>query len=368
MVIVNRARFALAPLSLLALVPFSSGCDSGSHTSDSSEAGVSGSTQSTGGSALGGASSSASGAPNGGATPGGGGSAGTPNGGQPMLVPATGALFGSFVGTGPVSDLEAILGRKISVNHNYFAWTDDFSGQMATDVSAGRVPFITWEAWKDSVGTSLDQIIAGGFDPLIHQNAAAVKALAKPFFLRWGHEMNGNWYPWSGALNGADMGGPAKYIAAYRHIHDVFVADGATNAQWVFCPNVDSVPSDAWNAWPNYYPGDDYVDWTCADGYNWGTTMSYSSWESFQAIFSRIYPALAAKNKPILIGETSSTEMGGDKAQWISAVLPALKASFPAVKALVWFDINKETDWRVDSSPAAQTAFVAMVKDPYFNP
>ena len=284
------------------------------------------------------------------------------------LLPASGVSFGSFVGDGTVSDLETLLGRKLAINHNYFAWTDSFSAQMTQDFAANRVPLVTWEAWQNSVGASLDEIASGGYDALIHQNAAAVKAFNKPFFLRWGHEMNGNWYPWSGAMNGGATGGADKYIAAYRHIHDLFVADGATNAQWVFCPNVDSVPGDAWNAWTNYYPGDAYVDWTCADGYNWGTSMAGETWQSFQTIFSRIYPGLVAKNKPIIIAETASTELGGDKGAWIAAILPALKTTFPAVKALVWFDINKETDWRVNSSPGAQTAFVAMVNDPYFNP
>ena len=30
--------------------------------------------------------------------------------------------------------------------------------------------------------------------------------------------------------------------------------------------------------------------------------------------------------------------------------------------------MNKETDWRVDSSPQARDAFVPMARDPYFNP
>ena len=36
------------------------------------------------------------------------------------------------------------------------------------------------------------------------------------------------------------------------------------------------------------------------------------------------------------------------------------------VKALVWFHMNKETDWRVDSSTSARDAFVPMAADPYF--
>jgi hypothetical protein len=83
---------------------------------------------------------------------------------------------------------------------------------------------------------------------------------------------------------------------------------------------------------------------------------------------SAIYAGLAAKGKPIMIPETASTEMGGDKAAWIAAILPALKATFPSIKAFVWFHMNKETDWRADSSSPAREAFVAMARDRYFNP
>jgi beta-mannanase len=132
-----------------------------------------------------------------------------------------------------------------------------------------------------------------------------------------------------------------------------------TNVLWVFCPNVDSVPSDSWNQWSNYYPGDTYVDWACYDGYNWGT-------DTFASMTSRIYSGLAAKNKPIMLGETSTLDV--EKATWINAIVPAMKSQFPLLKALVWFDVNKENDWRFDSSANSLAAFVAMAKDPYFNP
>jgi beta-mannanase len=154
----------------------------------------------------------------------------------------------------------------------------------------------------------------------------------------------------------------------YRHLHDLFVAEGAANVLWVFCPNFESVPSAAWNQWASYYPGDAYVDWMGFDGYNRGTSEAGSTWRTFTQVAGTLYAGLAAKGKPIMIGETASTEVGGDKAAWIRAVLPALRGSYPAVKALVWFHMNKSTDWRVDSSATARTAFVAMANDPYFNP
>jgi beta-mannanase len=155
----------------------------------------------------------------------------------------------------------------------------------------------------------------------------------------------------------------ALYVSAYRHIHDRFVALGATNVVWAWCPNVTDTDGSNKQTM-DYYPGDDYVDWTGVDGYNWGGR----DWESFAQVFARIYPLLAAKRKPILIGEMSSSANGGDKAAWIDAIVPTLKSSYPLIKGLVWFDINKEEDWRIDSSTQTMAAFKRMAADPYLNP
>jgi hypothetical protein len=37
-------------------------------------------------------------------------------------------------------------------------------------------------------------------------------------------------------------------------------------------------------------------------------------------------------------------------------------------ECLIWFDINKEADWRIGSPPESEAAFIRMAKDPYFNP
>jgi beta-mannanase len=80
----------------------------------------------------------------------------------------------------------------------------------------------------------------------------------------------------------------------------------------------------------DYYPGDAYVDWTGVDGYNWGTRNG--GWQTFKHVFRNIYPLLAAKNKPILIGEMASAEAGGDKAKWIDDIIPTLRTEYPLVK------------------------------------
>src|SRR5580698_1599900 len=57
--------------------------------------------------------------------------------------------------------------------------------------------------------------------------------------------------------------------------------------------------------------------------------------------------SLQRKKKPILIGEMSSSQAGGDKAKWIDEIIPILRGSFPLIKGVVWFDIDKEADWRI---------------------
>jgi hypothetical protein len=285
------------------------------------------------------------------------------------LVPNTGLLFGAYVNQdntwrgnddafAKVAAFETLIGRPLAIDLHYYDWTDVFpSGLEEWDIAGGRIPLITWG------GSSLDAINAGRYDSLIRARAASVKQLGAPVFMRWGWEMNGNWYAHAGALNMPN--GPAKFVAAWRRIHRIFAAVGAENAVWVWSPDATSAPNEPWNSWRSYYPGDAYVDWVGIDGYNWGTTESWSTWQSFADIIRPIYSDYAGR-KPIMIAETASAEAGGDKATWIRSLGNALSRDFPAVKALLWFEVSKETDWRAESSDASLAAFRALVQSQYF--
>jgi hypothetical protein len=279
----------------------------------------------------------------------------------PPGVVSLGAFVG--VGAGGENDFlaeEALIGRPFVFDNRFYSYEDWINDRTKWAINQKKIPLVTWEPHEP-----LDELISGKHDPMIHMRAQGAKALAAPIYLRWGHEMNGNWYPWSGAQNG-NGAGPAKYIAAWRHVHDLFVKDGATNVVWIWCPLVDDVPNEPWNHWKNYYPGDDVVDWVGLDAYNWGTSSSCCRWESFSDLITTLYTDYAGK-KPLIIPEISSAEVGGNKAAWIDDLHHSLPTKFPAIKALVWFDINKETDWRIASSPPALAAFKAMALDPYFN-
>ena len=270
-----------------------------------------------------------------------------------------GPLLGLYYGDESIEATSQKLQRSVPLHLTYYDFDHDWTGSITrSDIQAGRIPFVNWEVFN----ASLDDIIGGVYDNMLAQRARDAKAIGKQIFVDFGAEMNGDWSPWGGAQNGKSAD---KYVAAYRHVHDALAE--ADNITWLWCPNVTDEPREAWNAAMNYYPGDDYVDWTCVDGYNWGNAGG-AGWQRFEEIFEDIYPQLAAKNKPIMIGEMASAESGGNKAEFINGIVPTLKSKFPLIKGLVWFDINKETDWRISSSPESEAAFIEMAADPYFNP
>ena len=274
--------------------------------------------------------------------------------GSSILEPVSGALLGQFYGNGSIDESRLKLGRTPVIHLTYYGWATDWTGSVTqADLAAGRIPLVNWEPHN----IDFAKIIDGSFDATILARANGSKVLGKKFFLDFAAEMNGD-EAWSG--NNATL-----YVSAYRHIHDLFVAAGANNVVWAWCPNVTDTHGGN-RTTMDYYPGDAYVDWTGVDGYNWGTKNG--GWQTFHQVFRNIYPLLAAKRKPIIIGEMASAEAGGDKGKWIDEIIPTLRTSFPLIKGVVWFDINKEADWRISSSPASEAAFIRMAKNPYFNP
>lgn len=250
----------------------------------------------------------------------------------------------------------AALGRHLDVLNFFEAWVWDRPlpvDRLRDIVRTGTVPEITWEPWDPRQGLTqpayrLETITAGSHDAYLLSWARSAAAFGQPLLLRFGHEMNGIWYPWSTTRNG---GSARAYIAAYRHVHDLFRAAGAGNVRWVWSP---ATAGDAGAS----YPGNVYVDLVGVDGYNGGTELpDRGGWLTAQQIFG---PTLAevravAPGKPVWVNETGSSEDGGSKAAWISGLFRYLETE--GVSGLVWFDIRKDADWRIATSPQAEQAF-----------
>jgi mannan endo-1,4-beta-mannosidase len=275
-----------------------------------------------------------------------------------------------------VSTFEAHAGKTISILHFGLSWYVGGSAQpfLATPFETvrqhGSIPMVDWNSTSgggvSQPNFSLSRIIDGTYDSYITAWAAGARAWGHPFFLRFDHEMNGRWFPWNEGQNGNTTG---QYVQAWRHIHNIFTSIGASNVSWVWCPNAEypgSLPLEG------LYPGDSYVDWTCMDAYNFGTNPLKSDvWRSFAQAAGPTYTHLAAlaPSKPMMVGETASSEYGGAKPAWISAALASLPSLFPKIKAFVWFNWSAGgEDWPIESSASAAAAFAAGISSDYFAP
>jgi hypothetical protein len=231
--------------------------------------------------------------------------------------------------------------------------------------SYGAIPFFSWGSQAiagdgDQSNFQLSDILAGAHDSYIRSWATRAAEWGHPFFLRFDWEMNGSWFPWGENTNGNQTG---EFAAAWRHVHDIFTAVGATNATWVWCPYVSQGDDFA-----RLYPGDSYVDWTCLDGYNWGMNPAAPhGWHSFDDIYEHAYETVTgtlAPSKPMVIGEAASSEYGGSKSAWIADMFEALANRYPEVRGLVWYEtVDQGMDWPIESSEAATAAFAAGIGD-----
>ncbi len=267
-----------------------------------------------------------------------------------------------------LSDLEAVLGRKVPQIVVFRDFSQPFPDLDAREARArGKSLQITWEPWHFSNpgAVKLADVASGKYDKYIDNFAAATRAFGGEISLRFGHEMNGNWYPWCLSNSGQS---PKTWLAAYKRVHDRFRAAGASNVRWVWCINAESVPDAAWNDPFGAYPGDNYVDAIGIDGYNFGDTLAHSRWQSFREVFAAPY-ALATKKhptKPIFIAETGCASTGGDKVKWLREMDASLRREFPRVESVTWFEAAKEADWRMVSSQNSANAARKLWAAPYY--
>jgi hypothetical protein len=298
--------------------------------------------------------------------------------------------YGAYVPGGvddwsKVDGFEANAGKQLSILMFGYAWKSPVNGYQAFPAQVlnkirnrGTIPLVDWGSQRlggdvNQPDFQLSKIASGAHDAFLIQWAQSAKRWGQPFFLRFDAEMNGWWLPWSEQVNG---NAPGDYVRAWRHVVDVFRQQGATNVTWVWCPNIQGPKS---TPLASLFPGNDYVDWTCADGYNWGTDYG-NSWTPFADVFKAsrsnggndTYALLQqlAPSKPMMIGETASSENGGSKSAWIADMLGTqLPTAFPNVKAVLWFNWNDDDpikSWPIESSPAAQQAFRTGIASSYY--
>lgn len=296
--------------------------------------------------------------------------------GEPVSTPshrsAPVPFFGIDVPHADVREVQrvaSVLGCTPSVVSAFVKLDTEFTVRDLRALSRdGAVPFLTLEPWSRNFRSGqttepsyrLASVSSGVHDAALARIGLAIAAYGKPVYLRYAHEMNGDWYPWSSRVNG---GSPTKYVAAWRHTHDVMVRAGARSASWVWSPAaLASGPhgggraTDPAAVLAAMYPGDHYVDFVGFTGYGGGPSAAatFAPWVDEVGSFT---------TRPVILSEIGAD--GPRKVDWIASLAPYL-TEHPAIVGFVWFNTTPASTgasgyYRIDDSPAQVGAFRAVL-------
>lgn len=269
----------------------------------------------------------------------------------------------------PQEKLEAfedLIGRPVDIDRRYYWLEDEVPGEEEAESSdRGRLPLFSINGRLQS-GDALtfaemadpDHPVAA---PLVSALAARIRDFERPVLIVIEEQPDDS-----------GRGTPAEFVAAWRQIVSVARAEGADNAQWVWSLATRSFPSDA----DDWYPGDEWVDWLGAVGYNWYTGDPVSPWRIFPSIFAPFREWAQPHGKPLVITSMASAEHPQvpdddprSKATWIREMQATLE-DWPEMQAIVWFhDVGPDEirDWRVDSSAASLEAFRDLAASPHMD-
>ncbi len=197
----------------------------------------------------------------------------------------------------------------------------------------------------------LQSIADGKYDRYLRRYGAQVRSFRHAIIVGFAPEMNGNWYTW-GYMNSPATG----WVAAWRHIVDVFRAAGASNVSWLWTPNMiyggDGPLKD-------YWPGSNYVTWIGIDAY------FVPQKHAFKDVITPTLRAIRKiTNDPVLIAETGIAPAAHQVA--------TLRQLFAGVRknhllGFVYFDGNQPQGanyhyrWRLEDSEAAVAEYARLV-------
>ncbi|MFF1530157.1 glycosyl hydrolase [Cellulomonas sp. NPDC058312] len=306
--------------------------------------------------------------------------------------------FGMYTEQAPFNwatfdDAAQDVGRQQSLVGYFGGWDEPYRANAVTRAwQRDMLPMLTWESRPiaskndvvDEPAYSLPKIIAGDFDAYLAQYARDIAATGLPLAIRLDHEMNGVWYPWaeqtsSGApINGNGVG---DYVTMWRHVHDIFEANGANQyVIWVWAPNIiNNLPAvhQGQDHLAALYPGDAYVDWVGVSGYQRPPYKADND-ATFSYTYDRTLDQLRAiTDKKILLAEVAASEVGGTKPQWVQSFFQGFDpGANDDVIGFAWFNLAITTysggqlvtnDWRVDSRANSLEAFRTGLADPARN-
>jgi len=256
-------------------------------------------------------------------------------------IPDTTFYFGLYTPESPfsyqgVTSFTAATGVRPDLVVYYSGWFEPFWASFAAAaVNHGALPLVQ----LNPRGATVAAIASGQYDDYLITYARAVRAYGHRVVMSFGHEMNGQWYPW-----GYRHTSPTVFVAAWRHIVTIFRQVGARNVTWMWTVNTvepqhETIPDPA--AW---WPGSSYVNWVGIDGY------FHQRSAQFVSVFGpTIVDVRELTKDPILISETGAAPNVGQSAK-IASLFAGVHAY--GLLGFVWFDAVGNADYRIESAAA----------------
>ncbi len=306
----------------------------------------------------------------------------TPAGRGSVAAPESGVYFGAWRGPGPgrpddprasMEALEAQIDRRLAIDRRFYPWNTMLpTAYDRWTAEQGRIPMLSVSGRDAEAGDDLqwEDIALGVHDEYLDQLAQSLADWAVPLLFIFEAEPE---------RNVGRRGGSDDYRAAWRHLVGRFRAQGADNVAFMWTTEAYSFlpESERGRLVDELYPGDDVIDWIAVDPYNFFRDQQEDEWVELADEIGPWYAWARARHpdKPLALAEWGSKEDPDDpgrKARWFRNALRDLRADFPHVRAVVYFDERKEevdgtvNDWRVDTSESSLGGFIEIAQDPYF--
>jgi hypothetical protein len=236
-----------------------------------------------------------------------------------------------------------------------------------------RHVMISWEPWRPvpaargrtaqfrpQPGYRNADIAHGSRDAYIRRFARAVSRFDGVVYLRYAHEMNGIWYPWTHDSRG--------YRQAWRHVVGLVRRSGADNARFVWStnPNLYQSPRNWYKRMRRFWPGARWVDYLGSTAIDFGGRKDYA----VQRFEPRLRALHALFGKPVMITE-ANTDFAG-RVRWLNDFRDML-ARLPWIRAVVWSQLPSRgraqmpdagnLDWDVQHDPATAAILRQIIRD-----